>query len=146
MDLEIKQITPEETFEIREKVLEKYQTMKEFEYDGDYERNSFHLGAFHEDDLISVGSFYHEKYPHFEEENQYRLRGMATLEEYQGKGAGTEILNYGEKLLKRRYARLLWCLASMPVSDYYTKFGLQEHGKIFVVESIGPHKVMYKIL
>lgn len=144
--MEVKQITAKDAYQIRKEVLSSYQTVKEFEYDLDNDRHTFHLGVFDKDKLVSVASFYREKCRFFEEENQYRIRAMATIEDYRRKGAGRLLLKEGEKLLKQRYARLVWCYVDEAYSDYYTTFGFREYGKVFVVESIGPHKVMYKIL
>lgn len=146
MQLEISQIQAEDTYEIRHKVLRPNQPFDSIKYESDHFDNSFHLGAFKENKLISVASFLTENHPSFEEVNQYRLNGMATLKEFRGKGAGTKILVEGEKILKKRHARLLWCNAKYPVSNYYTGFGLREYGEVFVIDSIGPHKLMYKKL
>lgn len=146
MDIVVKEITPEDAYEVRREVLSAYQTIKEFEYDYDYSPHSFHLGAYLDDKLVSVASFFRQKSSFFEEESQYRLRAMATLKEYRNMQAGTAIMKKAEKMLKQRYTRLVWCYVSEPVSDYYTQFGFREYDQVFVVESIGPHKVMYKIL
>lgn len=144
--LEVKQITPEETLELRQKILRPNQSIEECVYDSDHFRESFHLGAFKDDELISVASFLKENHREFEEMNQYRIKGMATLEEFRDHGAGSALLHDGEKILKRKHARFLWCKAKYPVSNYYRRFGLREHGEAFVIDSIGPHKLMYKIL
>ena len=146
MVVEIKQIKPEETYEIRHKVLRPNESIEESKYEEDLFRTTFHLGAYLDEELISVASFYQEKNNYFEEESQYRLTGMATLQDHQGKGIGSDLLIHGENLLKKRNARLLWCNAKFPVSDYYKRFGLRERGKAFVIDSIGPHRVMYKLL
>jgi len=144
--VEIKKIAPEDTYEIRKKIFRPDQTIDAYQYESDHFRESFHLGGYHEGELISIASFLREDNAAFEEVNQYRLQGMATLKEYRGKQAGSNILRYGEKILKQRHARLLWCSAKFPVSDYYTGFGLREHGEVFVIDTIGPHKLMYKKL
>lgn len=143
---EIKEIKPEDTYNIRQKVLRPTQTVKDVKYESDTFKRSFHLGAFKDEKLISVASFLQENNPAFEEINQYHLNRMATLEPYRGQGAGGELLHAGEKTLKRRHARLLWCSAKFPVSNYYTRFGMREYGEVFVIDYIGPHKLMYKKL
>lgn len=144
--VEIKQITPEETYEIRREIFQPQQTIKEYKYEADHFKGSFHLGAFKDGELISIASFLQESNAAFAEMNQYRLHGMATLEKYRGEKAGSALLTEGEKILKQKHARLLWCNAKHPVSDYYTRFGLREHGEVFVLDLIGPHKLMYKML
>ena len=143
---DIRQIQPEETYDIRPEVFQPNETKFVEMYEGDHFGDAFHLGAFLNDQLVSIASFFHDKHPSFEEENQYRLRGMATLEAYRGKGAGRAILKEGERILKKRHARLLWCHAKYPVSDYYKNFGFREYGHVFVIDTIGPHKLMYKIM
>src|SRR5699024_6961638 len=107
MQLEINKIHPEETYEIRHKVLRPNQPLESVKYESDIFRESFHLGAYKDDKLISVASFLEERHSSFDEINQYRLNGMATLEEYRGRGAGSKLLVEGEKILKKRHARLL---------------------------------------
>lgn len=144
--IEIKEINAEDTYEIRRETFPWNQTSDTYKYESDHFRESFHLGAFHDGQLISIASFLRENNDSFEEMNQYRLHGMATLEGYRGQQIGSKLLRSGEKMLKKRRARLLWCYAKFPVSNYYTAFGLREHGEAFVIDLIGPHKVMYKLL
>lgn len=144
--LEVKEITAEDTYEIRRKTFPWNQTSDTYKYESDHFRESFHLGAFLDGELISIASFLKENNAAFAEMNQYRLHGMATIEEYRGRKYGRKLLDFGEKMLKKRRARLLWCYAKSPVSNYYTAFGLREHGEAFVIDLIGPHKVMYKLL
>lgn len=144
--MEIKELAPEDTYEIRETVFRKKSKNDTYRYESDHFKGSFHLGAFIDGKLVSVASFLRENNHLFEEIHQYRLQGMATLEEYQGQQIGSKLLAHGEKILKQKHARLLWCHAKFPVSNYYTRFGLREHGEAFVIDKIGPHKVMFKML
>lgn len=144
--LEIKQIEPEATYEMRHQVLRPNQKIEDCKYEADYEENSFHLGAFHNGKLISIASFYHEKNECFQERNQYRLRGMATLLGYRNQRAGSSLIVHAEKLMREKSARLWWCNARTSVSDYYKKLGLIEYGQEFDIHPIGPHKLMVKKL
>src|SRR5699024_3761132 len=144
MEVEIKQINPEETYEIRQEMLRPDAPIDSVKYESDFFPNSFHLGAYRDEELVSIASFLQEEHPSFDEMNQYRLNGMATLEKYRGKGIGGRLLREGEVILRKRHARLLWCNAQYPVSNYYTRFGLRESGEVFVIDSIGPHKLMFK--
>lgn len=144
--LEFREIKAEDTYDLRKKTFKWNQTSDTYKYESDHFRESFHLGAFLDGELVSVASFLRENNDAFEEMNQYRLHGMATELAYRGKKYGSQLLTYGEKVLKQKRARLLWCYAKYPVSNYYTAFGLREHGEAFVIDFIGPHKVMYKLL
>lgn len=144
--MDIREIKPEDTYEIRHKILRPNQPFEAVQYEEDRFPGAFHLGAYHEGKLVSVASFYQEKHPAFEDEIQYRLRGMATLEDYRRQNFGTSLLNHAVSMLKQKNIGLLWCNARVNVSDYYKNFGFREYGKVFVSSSTGAHKVMYKIL
>ena len=59
----IKLIHSKDTYSIRHKVLRPNQTINDCKYDSDEDENAFHLGAFKDDQLIGIGSFYLESHP-----------------------------------------------------------------------------------
>lgn len=143
---EIMKINPESTLEIRQKVLRPYQSVTDCIYDTDHKEGSFHIGAFHDGTLISVASFCVEANQELSMENQYRLRAMATLEEYRRLGAGRQVVKYAEEILKEYGTDLLWCMARTKVQAYYSSLGFVTYGEVFDYPPIGPHIIMYKSL
>ncbi|KAB2334528.1 GNAT family N-acetyltransferase [Cytobacillus depressus] len=144
--IEVRKITPEMTYSLRHTVLRPHQTIEHSKFDTDHEDNAFHIGAFYQGRLISVASFIADKNPDFPIERQYRLRQMATLEEYRMLGAGRAIVNYAENLIKEQGIDFIWCKARTSVEGYYNKLGFNIHGEVFDYPPIGPHIVMYKKL
>lgn len=144
--LEVRRITPEMTYGLRHRVLRPHQTLEDCKYDTDCEDNSFHVGAFYDGKLISVASFCVEKHADFPIEMQYRLRAMATLEEFRKLGAGRAVVSFAESILKERNVDFLWCKGRTTVQEYYNKLGFKMHGEVFDYPPIGPHIVMYKKL
>lgn len=144
--LEVKLIEPEETYSLRHRILRPHMELKDCMYDTDHFEDTFHLGAFLGNQLVSIASFNIENHPAFPAERQYRLRGMATLEEFRNLGSGRKIVSFAEKMIKSEEATLLWCNARTTVKDYYDKIGFQTHGDVFDYPSIGPHIVMYKLI
>ena len=144
--LEIREIQAEDTCRIRHQVLRPNQTIHECKYEGDIDANTFHVGAILNEELVSIASFYKENHPSFPDVIQYRLRGMATLEHARNQKAGSSLLHLAEGILEKRNTDLWWCNARVSVSEYYMKLGLQEHGDVFVIDPIGPHKLMFKRL
>ncbi|WP_408010452.1 GNAT family N-acetyltransferase [Pseudalkalibacillus sp. A8] len=140
--LKIQLINPEDTYELRQKILRP----EECKYEDDFTDEAFHLGAFSGENLISIASFYKENHSLIKGGNHYRLRGMATLEAFRNKQAGRSLIEFAEKELSRRDADVWWCNARTTVSGYYEKMGLQAIGEVFDIEPIGPHKLMYKVL
>lgn len=77
---------------------------------------------------------------------QYRLRGMATDPEFQGQGAGSQLLVKGNEILSEKKVPVWWCNARISAAGYYEKAGLSQLGEPFEIEPIGMHKVMYFVL
>ncbi|MGG1575287.1 GNAT family N-acetyltransferase [Fictibacillus sp. NRS-1165] len=144
--LDIKEISAEQTYEIRHKVLRPNQTLDECQFPGDNDQGTFHLGAYQGDKLISIASFYRESHPDITGSVQYRLRGMATLEDYRKEKAGGSLLLRAEDRLRKQNADSWWCNAREGVAGYYKKLGLRECGDVFDLPPIGPHIVMFKML
>lgn len=143
---EVRKIIPEMTYSIRHSVLRPYQAIEDCKYDTDNEDNAFHVGAFYQGKLVSVASFCIENLPDFPIEKQYRLRAMATLEDFRMLGAGKSVVSYAEKLIKEKGINLLWCKGRTAVQEYYNKLGFKAHGEVFDYPPIGPHIIMYKTL
>lgn len=144
--LEVRKIEPEMTYTLRHMVLRPNQSVEDSKYDTDHEDHSFHVGAFYQEKLISVASFIIDKNPDFPIERQYRLRQMATLEDYRKLGAGREVVHFAEHILKQLGFDFLWCKGRTTVQKYYEKLGFNVHGDVFDYPPIGPHIVMYKKL
>ncbi|MBP2242469.1 putative GNAT family N-acyltransferase [Cytobacillus eiseniae] len=142
--IEVRRINPEMTYPLRHSVLRPYQQVEDCMYDTDHQDGAFHVGAFYQEQLISVASFCIERNPDFPAEEQYRLRGMATLPLFRKLGAGREIVTYAEKIIAEIGTRILWCKARTTVQDYYTKIGFYPHGEVFDYPPIGPHIIMFK--
>jgi GNAT superfamily N-acetyltransferase len=111
-------------------------------FQGDNDELTFHLGAFVEKKLVSVASFYFEKNDHFPEQHQYRLRGMATLPEYQEQGLSSALLRTAFPVIKQNQCTLLWCNAREKAIGFYTKVGFRPLGDTFSIPHIGKHILM----
>ena len=144
--LEVRLIEPAMTYIVRHMVLRPNQSIEDSKYDTDHEEHAFHVGAFYQEKLISVASFIIDNNPEFPIERQYRLRQMATLEEYRKLGAGREVVHFAENIIKERGFDFLWCKGRTTVQQYYEKLGFAAHGDVFDYPPIGPHIVMYKNL
>ncbi len=144
--IEIRQIEPRMTYGIRHSVLRPHQTLEDCKHDTDHEDHAFHVGAYYQGKLVSIASFCMEKHPDFPVEKQYRLRAMATLEDFRMLGAGRLVVNYAEELIKEQGVNFLWCNGRTTVQEYYSKLGFKVHGKVFDYPPIGLHIVMFKYL
>lgn len=144
--LDVRIVEPEMTYSLRHTVLRPNQSIDDSKYDTDHEMDAFHVGAFYKGKLISVASFIVDRNPYFSIERQYRLRQMATLEEFRNIGAGRAIVNFAENIIKERGFDFLWCKGRTTVQKYYEKLGFKPYGDVFDYPPIGPHIIMCKKL
>ncbi|WP_111708688.1 GNAT family N-acetyltransferase [Lutibacter citreus] len=142
--IRIVKIETKDTYAIRKEVLRKNIPLP-FMFNGDDAIDTFHLGAFKKDKLIAVSSYMKVENKNFKG-NQYQLRGMATLENFQGLGAGKLMLIEAFKILKELNIECFWCNARLIAVKFYEKQGLSTFGEKFDVKLIGEHYVMYKYL
>lgn len=144
--LSIRKIKPEETLTIRQKILRPHLSLEECVYDIDYLEDSFHIGAYSGDKLICIGSFSKEEDKDLPKPKQYRLRGMATLEEFRKLGGGKKVIAYAEEILRERDIDILWCHGRTGVQGYYKKIGFEPFGEVFSYPPSGPHVVLFKYI
>jgi len=142
--IQINKISAQETFPIRLEVLRKNIPLP-FEFNGDFDEDTFHLGAFENNQLIAVSSFMKANNSQIKGE-QYQLRGMATLEPYQGLGAGKLMMENAFEILKALKADGLWCNARLIAVPFYEKLGMRTYGESFDIKHVGLHFTMFKML
>jgi ribosomal protein S18 acetylase RimI-like enzyme len=141
--MHIRLIPALETHELRRLVLRKGDRSAVVEWPGDEHPDGFHVGAFIGASCIGIASFQPERNGHFEGRKHYRLRGMATHPEHQGKGVGSALLRHALDHLHVKEADLLWCNARETAIRFYAHAGFRVSGSPFMIEGIGVHFVMY---
>ncbi len=144
--ISIKIITTKETFAIRHPILRKGRPIEDCIFNGDELQSTFHLGLFYNKKLIGTATFLKSNNDNFKEKNQYQLRGMAILTEFQGKHLGSYLLFEAEKLLKQKNIKLIWCNAREIAINFYKRHHYKIFGNSFQIEKIGTHYVMYKVV
>lgn len=146
--MKVLRISAQDAYPIRQQVLVPNHELKKAKFENDDDEDiSFHLGAFKDSKLVSVASFFYERNPLFEDLHQYQLRGMATLPEHQGQGLSSELLTTAFPIIKQNFCSLLWCNARESAVGYYEKVGFKKKDdKVFMIDDIGPHVLMYKEL
>lgn len=140
--MEVLRIKAIDTYPIRHKMLRPTGTIEDCMFQGDNDELTFHLGAFVDKKLVSVASFYFERSPVFQEQYQYRLRGMATLPEHQGQGLSSALLRTAFPVIKQNQCTLLWCNAREKALGFYAKVGFKPSGDLFTIQNIGKHMLM----
>jgi GNAT superfamily N-acetyltransferase len=112
--------------------------------DHDDDPGTIHLGAFDGERLVAVATFFEEACPLRPDSPAWRLRGMATLPDMRGCGAGLGLVAEGVRIAKASGATLMWCNARVSARGFYEKTGFVTIGDRFELPVAGPHYVMIK--
>jgi ribosomal protein S18 acetylase RimI-like enzyme len=142
----IRKISAEETFVVRHPVLRKGKPIASCHFDGDALPTTQHFGLYENDKIEGVISLFEKNNPLFEDNHQSQIRGMAVMENNQGKGFGTLLVTHAEELLKSQKVDLIWFNARENAADFYQKMGYEIMGNAFDIPDVGIHYVMWKKL
>ncbi|PTY36469.1 GNAT family N-acetyltransferase [Saccharospirillum sp. MSK14-1] len=118
----IKTVPWQQTLAIRHQVLWPDKPEAFCRVEGD--DTAWHLGAFIDDQLVSVASVYFEV-------NVARLRKFATLAAYQKQGIGSAVLQRILDELPSRSVNYFWCDARESALGFYQRFGMKPEGERF---------------
>ncbi|MBD8067846.1 GNAT family N-acetyltransferase [Bacillus sp. PS06] len=86
-----------------------------------------HFGLFIEKNLISVISL-------FIKNDDAQFRKFATLQQEQGKGYGTALLDFILNEAESYGVKRIWCNARKNKADFYKKFGFVETNSTYIKE------------
>ena len=144
--MEIRSITAAEARTVRLPVLRPGLSPETTILDRDDDPGTRHFGAFHDARLCGVATFFAEPCPLRPRPRGFRLRGMATLQDMQGRGAGRALVAEGVRVAVASGAALMWCNARVSARGFYEKLGFVAVGDEFALPVAGPHYVMIKDL
>jgi len=139
----IREITITEAFSVRHPVLRPGQPLETCHFENDDLKSTKHFGFFERDNLIGIISVF-KKNNAFFKENQFQIRGMAVLTDYQKKGIGAKLIRFAEHYIQKQKGDLIWLNARIIAVGFYEKLGYQIIGNPFEIAEIGTHYVMLK--
>ena len=142
--MKIKKINSIDTYPVRHEVLRKGKPIETCLFKGDNDENTIHFGLYQKDRLIGIISIFKEKNELFSEINQFQIRGMAVLEEFQGKGFGAELVKEAENHCISLNTDVIWFNARENAVPFYKKLGYTSIGDSFLIPDVGIHFAMYK--
>lgn len=144
--ISIKQIDYPQTYPVRQVVLRLGKPLETCSFKDDELQTTIHFGLFYQDKLTGIISLFKNNHTLFSTENQYQIRGMAVLPEYQKSGFGKQLVQHSEKFLKSKDIPLVWFNARESAVDFYKKSGYEVVGEAFEIPDVGVHLVMFKNL
>lgn len=122
MDYSIEQITYQLTWPIRHQVMWPDKPFDYIKLKNDEE--GIHFAVWKNKNIVSVVSV-------FIENRKAQFRKLATLEEEQGNGYGSTLIEHIMAHLKHEEVDVLWCNARIDKTSFYKKFGLEETDEKF---------------
>jgi GNAT superfamily N-acetyltransferase len=144
--MEIRPITAAEARTVRHPVLRAGLPPESAILDHDDEPGTRHFGAYERARLVGVATFFAEPCPLKPKLPAWRLRGMATIDEMQGRGAGRALVAEGVRVATAAGAALMWCNARVGARGFYEKVGFVAVGGEFELPDSGRHYVMIRNL
>jgi GNAT superfamily N-acetyltransferase len=97
---------------------------------GDDAADTLHVGVYLGTDLVAIASIYREPSPQVPDAVGWRLRGVATLPQMQGRGCGRQALDRCIDYAKAQGGTLVWCYARLGAVDFYRALGFQVSDEI----------------
>ncbi|KZK87906.1 Acetyltransferase (GNAT) family protein [Pseudovibrio sp. W64] len=88
------------------------------------DHHALHIGAFEEENLIGVGSFFFDL-------PSVRLRKLAVLPEKQGRGIGSSLIRFAANQPDLQKADNIWCDAREDAVTFYQRLGFKIEGNAF---------------
>ena len=127
---EIKQISADETYALRLKVLP-HEHIEDCYYKGDFDGRTIHVGAFKENEIFGVASFFPEQHKQLKGNRMYRLRGLAIDPSHQNQLRGQALILFGENLLRQYNTELIWAVTKVSNIQYYEHLGFEQTDYMF---------------
>ncbi|HTV11828.1 MAG TPA: GNAT family N-acetyltransferase [Acidimicrobiales bacterium] len=139
---------PDEVLALRQAVLRPHQSLEEVRFSGDLAPDAAHfcargLGG----EIVSIASVWPEVPPWCQGTcPAWRLRAMATVPTWRGKGVGSAVLAAAMSYVREKGGGLFWCNARLKAAGFYERAGMSRVGEPWEEPVIGPHVVMSTVL
>lgn len=122
LEISFRSIPATLTYKLRQQVLWPESPIERVMVPEDHQ--ALHIGAFEEENLIGVGSFFFDL-------PSVRLRKLAVLPEKQGRGIGSNLIRFAANQPDLQKADYIWCDAREDAVAFYQRLGFKVEGDIF---------------
>jgi GNAT superfamily N-acetyltransferase len=140
---EIHRVDAAFTRPLRQAVLRPHQRADELAFPGDDAADSWHGAAVEASGRnVGVASISREARPGSSGAGQWRIRGMAVVDDRRGQGIGAALLDAAIEHARRQGGSLVWCNARLRAVPFYRRHGFEVVGEPFEPPDIGVHYQM----
>lgn len=134
----------DEIFALRHAVLRPGRAVDTAHFDGDEEPTTVHVGAWDAARVVGCATLMRRA---VDREDAAQLRGMATALAYRGRGVGSAVLHFAERVVAHEWRLgLAWCNARVEAVGFYERAGWRVVSAEFDVPDVGPHVRMARTL
>jgi GNAT superfamily N-acetyltransferase len=143
----VERVEAELTFPLRRRILRPHETLEQLVLRGDDDPQTAHYAAIVGGEVVGTASVRREAPPWAAQApGLWRLRGMATAEEWRNRGVGATVLAAVVEHVRSHGGGLLWCTARTPASGFYLRAGFTTRGEEWVDPVLGPHIAMEQMV
>jgi ribosomal protein S18 acetylase RimI-like enzyme len=128
---DLQKLSVKEVQMFRDRVLRLGKSEGQSVYRGDDDSKTLHLGAFVDSGLVAIATICHESTPDQPSHTMWRLRGMATLDEFRGRGLGKSLADSCIAHAAKHGGTMVWCKARQSAVGFYRSLGFEEQGNPF---------------
>ena len=140
---DIRPIAAADARPLRHEILRPHQPIEACIYPCDDAPDSFHVGAFLNDQLVGVATIFREPFPDEPNPNAWRLRGMTTLPQVRRMGYGASLVRACIAHVAAHNGDLIWCNGRTSALSFYRALGFREHGDEYESPAgTGPHYLL----
>ncbi|KZK87037.1 Acetyltransferase (GNAT) family protein [Pseudovibrio sp. Ad13] len=122
LEISFRSIPATLTYKLRQQVLWPDSPIERVMVPEDHQ--ALHIGAFEEENLIGVGSFFFDL-------PSVRLRKLAVLPEKQGRGIGSSLIRFAANQPDLQKVDNIWCDARADAVSFYQRLGFKFEGDAF---------------
>ena len=130
--VQIRAISPEQVQDFRFRVLRPKEKAHSV-YQLDDAADTLHVGAFVGPDLAGVATVCRESLRGTCSNTAWRLRGMATADEFRGRGIGKQLAEHCVEYVRSQGGALVWCSARFSAIGFYRSLGFETDDKSFTL-------------
>ena len=123
--VEIRAISPTQAQFFRFEVLRPEERVHTI-YELDDAPKTLHVGAFVGGDLAAIATICAQPMPNSPRAGEWRLRGMATLDRFRGRGLGKRVAESCFAHAGSEHGFLVWCSARFSAIGFYRSLGFKE--------------------
>ncbi|HEX3541016.1 MAG TPA: GNAT family N-acetyltransferase [Acidimicrobiales bacterium] len=148
MTFVVQAVDPAVVYPVRQQVLRTHQTLDQVAFPEDGAAGAGHFAAVRDGEILGVVTVFRQRparwQPAEDQEDWWRLRGMATVASSRREGVGRALVAAVIAHVVAHGGTRLWCHARLAAVPFYQAMEFATVGEQWVEPVVGPHVVMWR--